>query len=148
MPRKPSPLSTAERSELLRAEQLHRGRQRLPHDGNRFACIRRYSEEAFTQKELAAEYGVTPRCVAAWLRMYRREGINGLRPKGYAGGRLPLLEESVQNSFREFLKTNRAATFGETKKWLENLLGRSISVTQLRYWREKLSAEIRSSRWR
>lgn len=82
-----------------------------------------------TLPEIAAEVGVHPRTVSTWLEMLRRGGIEALlAPRRRGKGPASWLNKTTEAQLRGELKKGRWRRAQDAHRWLEEKMGRKLSL--------------------
>ena len=82
-----------------------------------------------TLPEIAAEAGVHPRTVSTWLELLRRGGMEALvAPRRKGKGPASWLDATTAKELRGELKKGCWRRAEEARRWLEEKLGRKLSL--------------------
>jgi transposase len=98
------------------------------------ACNGRYAAA-----QIAKEVGVSRRQFFNWVNLFKKRGVDGLRPRPHGGGAPPRVRGGVLKGFRAGLKTGRWKRAKEIQQWLLSEHQVKLSLKGVYYWRRKLS---------
>ena len=100
-----------------------------------------------TLPEIAAEVGVHPRTVSTWLEMLRRGGLEALlAPRRKGQGPASWLDKATETQLRSELKKGLWRRAQEARRWLEEKLGRKLSLVVTCKYLGKCEARLKVPR--
>ena len=100
-----------------------------------------------TLPEIAAEAGVHPRTVSAWLEMLRSGGLEALlAPRRRGKGPASWLNKITEAQLRSELKKGRWRRAEDAHRWLEEKLGRKLSLVVTYKYLGKCEARLKVPR--
>jgi len=97
--------------------------------------------------QIAEEAGISPRSVGVWFAAFRRGGIEGLltrKPKG--SGPASWLDEQSAVQFKAELDKGRWRRAQDARRWLENKLGRKLTLIVTYKYLGKCEARLKVPR--
>lgn len=80
------------------------GKNRRWEAGEKLRIVKRYLEESYSSKEVAAEEGIDDGMVRRWARQYQAKGMPGLENQKKTGNRFSALHTSKSLSEEERLR--------------------------------------------
>ena len=100
-----------------------------------------------TFPEIAAQVGVHPRTVSTWLDLLRAGGLEALlAPRAKGKGPKSWLDETTTQAFRAELAKGRWRRGEEARQWLEQKLGRKLSLIATYKYLGKCEARMKVPR--
>jgi transposase len=133
MSKLPRTLDTIHLDELRWAIERCRGQGRGSE--RRFLAVFAHHAEKRTLAELAQKHGVSKRAVSKWVATFRNGGVDALESTPRKG-KAPRLDANDQEALTDYLAAHRTPTESEARQWLSTRLGREVSRSFARYWKD------------